>query len=80
MADPAEPKKSVYVLQCIRCTVRIETFTQPGPKMNAFLCNNCHLKWKEIESKYLGHVYEDEMRKKFIDFVNDLAFLRNHTL
>lgn len=75
-----EPSKPIHVVQCARCTTRIETYTTPGPKINAFLCNNCHLKWKDIETRLIGHAYQDEMRKAFIDFVNDLAHLRNHTL
>lgn len=69
-----EPRK--YLLQCSRCKVGIETFTEPAHKMNGFLCNSCWLKWKDIEAKLLGHVYEDEMRKAFIHFVNSMPFLK----
>lgn len=75
-----EPQKKIYTVQCTRCRVPIETFTEPAPKMTAFLCNPCHLKWKEIENKMVGHAYEDEMRKAFISFMNDLLYLKNATL
>jgi len=48
--------------------------------MTAFLCNNCDLKWKEIAKKMKGHSYDDDVRKAFIRFVNDLTNLRNTTL
>lgn len=72
-----EPQKQVFMLQCTRCKISIESHTTPAPRMTAFLCNPCHLKWKEIESKMIGHAYEDEMRKAFVNFMNDLTNLRN---
>ncbi len=72
-----EPQKQVYMLQCTRCKIPIESHTLPSPKMTAFLCNPCHLKWKEIENRMVGNSYEDEMRKAFVSFMNDLTNLRN---
>ena len=75
-----DQEKKVYLVQCTRCRVGIESHTQPAPKMTAFLCNSCHLLWKDIENKMLHHAYEDEMRKAFIDFMNSLPYLKNQTL
>lgn len=75
-----EPAQQLYVLQCGRCKASIETVTKPAPRMNFFLCNSCSLKWKEIQDKMVGHAYEDEMRKAFINFVNTFEYLRNQPL
>jgi len=71
-----EPAQKMYTVKCSRCTISIETTTAPAPKMNGFLCNNCHMKWLDIEKKLDGHVYADEKRDAFIKFVNSLAHLK----
>ena len=73
-------KNMTYLLKCNRCTKAIETTTKPGPKMSGFLCNSCHMGWKDIEAKLIGHTYADEMREAFITYVNSLAHLRNFNL
>ena len=67
-------------VKCTRCYVPITTTSEISPSMTAFLCNNCDLKWKEIAKKMKGHSYDDDVRKAFIRFVNDLTNLRNTTL
>ena len=64
-----EQEKQTYKLECTRCNTLIESHTKPGSKMTCFLCNSCHLKWKEIEDRMIGRCYEDEMRKAFINYV-----------
>ena len=73
-------EKKTYKVKCNRCTKGIETTTPPSNKMTGFLCNSCHLGWKDIESKLVGHTYADEMRDAFIQYVNSLAHLRNFNL
>lgn len=70
----------LFVLKCTRCGTAIETTTAPSSKSTGFLCVSCHMKWLDIEKKLDGHVYADEKRNAFIKFVNDLVYLRNHTL
>lgn len=77
MDSTKEEKKPLYIVKCTRCRSAIETLTQPGPKSTGFLCNSCHLKWKEIEMKLDGHAYADEKREAFIKFLNSLPYLRN---
>lgn len=71
------PKAEIFILKCGRCTKDIHTTTKPNPKINGFLCNSCHMGWKEREAKLLGHTYADEMRTHFIKYINGLAHLRN---
>lgn len=75
-----DPAKKIYFLQCTRCKIGIETYTEPSPRMTIFLCNSCGMKWKEMEDRMIGHAYEDERRKAFINFVNSLPYLKNTTL
>lgn len=72
-----QEKKPMYAIPCTRCRVIIETYTKPLDRQNAFLCNSCHMMWQEKEKKLIGHAYEDEMRKAFVNFLNELPYLRN---
>lgn len=78
--ENSEGSSKTFVLKCTRCGTGIETTTAPGPKSTGFLCVSCHMKWLDIEKKLDGHVYADEKRDAFIKFINDLVYLRNHTL
>jgi hypothetical protein len=80
MGEKVPENTPLYAIPCTRCGVKLEVQTLPLKRMTCILCNSCHMKWKEIEEKLVGHVYEDEMRKAFISFMNDLINLRNHTL
>ena len=71
-------EKKVYNLKCARCERLIESYTEPGPKISCFLCNSCALGWKEKQDKLLGHTYEDEMRKAFIEYVNTKPWTFNN--
>ncbi len=57
-----------YELPCAKCASLIKTVTKPIT--NIFLCNSCHLSWKEIRDKMIGHSYIDEVQKSFIKWIN----------
>lgn len=73
-----EQRREAYTVKCSRCEQLIEFYNKPGPKMTCFLCNNCHLKWKEIEDRMIGHSYADEMRKAFVNFVETKPWTFNN--
>ena len=58
----------IYRIPCSKCGLLIETITKPIT--TGYLCNKCHLQWKDIEGKMVGHSYQDELNKAFIKFVN----------
>jgi len=68
------------IVKCTRCYVPIITVSEIGKSITCFLCNSCDLKLKEIERTLKGHSHEDDVRKAFIRYVNDLTNLRNTTL
>ena len=59
----------IYSVTCSKCGLLIETVTKPIT--TGFLCNSCHLQWKSIESRMIGHSYQDELNARFIKFVNE---------
>lgn len=64
-----EKAQMIYRVACSKCGCKIETITEP--KTTGFLCNSCHLQWKAIEKKMVGHSYQDELEKAFMKFVNE---------
>jgi len=60
---------SIYKIQCARCHAVMETTTPPKEK-HFYLCNCCQMGWKDIESKLIGHTYQDELNKALVNYVN----------
>ena len=68
-----------YLVSCSRCKVPI-LLAKPAVNQ-AFLCNQCHLRWTEIKDKLIKKgSYQDEVDKNFIKFVTDLPFLKKFNI